>query len=888
MANPDPPVAGTLATSSPVTAILQVTTPEWTQDFPLKQDRLVLGRDPHCDISLDLNVVSQYHADFVRQGQGYEVQDRNSKNGLFLNGQRLSCHRLRHGDVLQISPALTLTYLEVPQTSPAEHLEALNLRNRTQLTLGRDPRNDTVIDHPMVSRFHARIYLQDGSWTIADVDSSNGTFVNGRQISGEQLLKPGDRIRIGPCQVVFKVNETLVPENEAGNLRLDALHLRRTTRQGQVLLQNISLSILPREFVAIVGVSGAGKTTLLDALSGLRPATQGTVMVNKQDLYKNYSAYRTEMGYVPQDDIIHRDLTVVQALSYAAQLRLPADTTGPERRARVQEVLVDLELQTHQHTAVKDLSGGQRKRVSMGVELLTKPSLFFLDEATSGLDPGTETQMMRLLRRLADQGRTVLLVTHATKNVMTCNMVVFLARGGRMAYFGPPREALTYFEVNDFDEIYLRVEGELSPQEWEQRYLESPHYQSYVLDRQEHLQSMALVHPRPEQQLPSRAKGVSPFGQFCILCHRHWTIISQDRASLALTLVVSPLLALLDFALWRRHVFDVTSGDAGQAITLAFVTVLIAVMVGSLGTMRDIVKETEIYHRERMVGLKILPYVFSKVSFAGMLAIYQAAVFLAGLELSVQMPGGLHRALAVYFTLLLSAWGGMAMGLLVSALSTNQNMAPLLTILFLVPQIVFAGAILPLHSIGPVGNAISSATVTRWGFEAMVTITGIGRDVARDPCWQKPSQERNHLTDAQKSHCICLGANLFSQCHFPGIRDKYNPAVDQPQPVKPQSPGDPPQLDPQDPDELQEQLQAYSDKVKAYTNQMQTWQDRFSTWKEKRGTAIASAEAIISRFYDNQGRAFQVNVPRHWGILAALTLGMLGLTVGAQKRKDRF
>ncbi|WP_239651652.1 FHA domain-containing protein [Neosynechococcus sphagnicola] len=352
--DPSPLLPGTVVTGTPIACVLQVTTPQWVQEFPLRQEVLVIGRDPGCDIIVDLPVVSLRHAQLQRCDGGYEIIDLGSRNGLLFQGQYVSRRFLLDGDVVQIGTDLTLSYQVVLPTIAADHLEPLPLRDRTSLTLGRDPRNDTVIDHPMVSRFHARIELQDGSWRITDLESSNGTFVNGKPIVGDRLLLPGDTIRVGPCNLVFNIDETLVQQNDAGNLRLDALHLTKTTNKGVVLLDDISLSILPREFVAIVGVSGAGKSTLLDALNGLRPASRGTVLVNNNDLYKNFNAYRTELGYVPQDDIIHRDLTVVQALDYAAQLRLPADTTAAERRLRVQTVLEDLELTQRQHVLVKN------------------------------------------------------------------------------------------------------------------------------------------------------------------------------------------------------------------------------------------------------------------------------------------------------------------------------------------------------------------------------------------------------------------------------------------------------------------------------------------------------------------------------------------------------
>lgn len=774
-------------------------------------------------------------------------------------------------------------------------LEKIDLRGRSRLTLGRDPRSDTVIDHPVVSRFQAKIELQNGSWVITDLNSSDGTFINDQQILHPWPLRPGDEIRIGPRQFTFNIDETLTQQDEYGNFRLDAVHLTRTAGRHQVLLDNVSLSILPREFIAIVGVSGAGKTTLLNALSGFRPAQRGKVLVNGHDLYLNFKAYRTELGYVPQDDIIHRDLTVYQALDFAARLRLPKDISAKERHHQIQAVLADLELTHRQHALVKELSGGQRKRVSIGVELLTKPSLFFLDEATSGLDPGTESQMMRLLRRLADQGRTVVLITHATKNVMQCNRVVFLAKGGKVAFYGPPQEALTYFGVQDFDDIYLKLEDEgRSPQDWQAQYLESAACQRYVTDLQQQL-SVQLSHQQTQgrsnrRHTPWERKGSSFWHQLLLLSHRNLTILWQDRTSLLLLLTVAPALGLLDFVLWQRDIFSVATGDSGQALTLLFTAGLVAVLVGSLATMREIVKESEIYRRERMVGLQILPYLLSKVWFSMVLALYQAAIFLLTKALAVDIPGTPTTLIAMGFTLFLATLGGMMMGLLVSALSSNQNVAPLLTILFLVPQFTLAGGFLPLSSLGTVGQWASQLTMTRWSYEVMVTLSGFGRDVARDPCWQQPDSVRQGWGEAQKSKCQCLGPHLFERCYFPSLRKEYNPAVNEPEPQKPKALPSPPKL----PDDflspeaatVRDDFKAYDAQVKSYRTAMNRWQDRFGQWKEKRGKAINSAEALLERVRKSQGGSFDVNVVTHWLKMGLLQAGMLGLLVVVQKRKD--
>lgn len=895
------PVTSLLTQS--ITPVLRVATPEGTKDFPLTRDLIVIGRDPKSDIVINLPQVSARHAQLKRCDDGYEIVDLNSKNGLSDRGRRITTQRLTDGDVLQICSVVTLTYQDVALAEIAPLKQQLSLGGRDTLSIGRDPQNDTAIDHPSVSRFHAQISRQDGSFVIADLNSSNGTFVNGKRISSKRVLQPDDTIRIGPCRLVFNVDETLVRHDEQGNLRLDALHLKKDVGNGMTLLQDISLSILPREFVAVVGVSGAGKSTLLDALNGFRPATYGTVLVNGTDLYKNFNAYRSEIGYVPQDDIIHLELTVKQALDYAAKLRMPGDTTPVERQQRVQEVLEDLDMSHRRDVPIKRLSGGQRKRVSMGVELLTKPSLFFLDETTSGLDPGTEAQMMKLLRKLADNGRTILLITHATKNVMTCDLVIFLARGGYIAFLGSPDEALKYFGVKDFDEIYPKVESELSPQEWEERYKRSRQYQKYIVERLRHQQeTFPERRVQRQQQLPGAAvKQVSFWRQFQILSGRNLTILLRDRASLILMLAIAPLLGLLDFFLWQRQVFDPKEGDAQQALMMLCVAAIVAIMVGSLSSMREIVKETEIYRRERMVSLKIIPYILSKIWLGILVSLYQAAVFLLFKELAVNLPGGLEVAGKLYITLFLATVSGMMLGLLVSAVSPNQNVAPLLIILILIPQITFGGGLLPINALGVPGKIISQLTPSKWAFESMVTITNLGRDVAEDKCFSQLSlQQRDNLTQTEKTRCECLGTNVVKQCKFPGILAKYTAAVDQKEPQQPTDPG----LRPPKPeataacpafskcysnkfDRWEKDLKIYENKVNKYRNEINgNWKNKYSEWKQKRESAIGEAEGIIRKFYKDYGSMFKVSVVGNWAILGAIMAGLFALILPIQKRKD--
>jgi ABC-type multidrug transport system ATPase subunit/pSer/pThr/pTyr-binding forkhead associated (FHA) protein len=729
---------------------LIVKTPQGTKEFPLEREMLTLGREPGNDIVVDERVVSRRHAQLQRVAPDYEITDLGSANGLTWQGARVPKKLLTNGDVLWIADTVSLTYQTgeaIPLAEEPVVSQTLDLREHAVFTIGRDAQNDVTLDHPAISRLHARIVRRDTQFVIEDAGSNSGTFVNGVRVGrGEwRALQPGDTIRVGPIKFVF-APEALEKTDESRDLRLDALHLNQFVSQRVNLLQDISLSIKPREFVAIVGVSGAGKSTLLDGLTGFRPASQGTVLVNGTDLYRNFDAFRTSIGYVPQDDIIHRELTVEQALDYAARLRLPADTSVVERERRVTQVLETLNLAERKTVPIQKLSGGQRKRVSIGVELLTQPGLFFLDEATSGLDPGTESQLMRLLRKLADEGHTILLVTHATKNVMLCDQVAFLAKGGHLAYYGPPEEALQYFGVQDFDAIYQKLESEQTPQTWDENYRQSPQFQKYVVERLQDKYG-ALITPTPVSSPTKQERarmGVGVLRQFWILSARYLNIIRRDRINLLLLLLIAPILGSIDLIAWPRRLFDLHDGDAARAMTFLFLSAIVPFLVGALSSVREIVKEAPVYKRERTVTLKIAPYLLSKVWVGLLFALYHAAALLAiklvAVDFSYLSTENIAR---FYVTLALAAMSGVLWGLLISALAPREEQAMLLVIVVVVAQIFFSGGILPLSQLSDAGQVLGGITSSRWTFQALATAT-------------------------QVKTGACEGAAL-SDCHLPGL-----------------------------------------------------------------------------------------------------------------------
>jgi ABC-type multidrug transport system ATPase subunit/pSer/pThr/pTyr-binding forkhead associated (FHA) protein len=532
-----------------------------------------IGRDATNDIVINDRIVSGLHLRILRQGNQFVLihpnpanQRQRTLNGLLYQGRKIRGDEqfnktLANGDIFRIGDEngtlITLTYGDGTGTQQdmLPPVQPIKLTG-TEITIGREADNKVVLSHPQVSAHHARLVREGGTYRILDLNSTNHVYVNS-ELATSHLLKLGDEIRIGPYKLVYEANQ-LTQYDESNFIRIDAQNLKKTGNNNIVLLNNISIVMPPRKFVALVGGSGAGKSTLMDALNGLRPAQEGKVLYNGQDYYHNIAAFSTQLGYVPQDDIVHRDLTVERALYYAAKLRLPGDFTNEQIEQRIKEVLEDVEMTSRRKLLVRKLSGGQRKRVSIALELLANPSVFFLDEPTSGLDPGLDRKMMYLLRNLADKGHTIVLVTHATNNINSCDYVCFLAQGGRLAYFGPPDEAKAYFGKNDFAEIYTSLEPTDekpdTPEEAEARFKLSKEYQEYVAKplREPPTTTGAGLNGRPKAM--KRARRGNPFKQFMLLSRRNFELLRNDRSTLILLLLQAPLLALLLTLLVRAEV----------------------------------------------------------------------------------------------------------------------------------------------------------------------------------------------------------------------------------------------------------------------------------------------------------------------------------------------
>jgi ABC-type multidrug transport system ATPase subunit len=533
--------------------------------YSLTKPVMSIGRDPGNDVVPTEAVVSGKHALIVREGNDLFLEhphpDRpRTLNGLWYQGvlvrgdQRFR-RRLAHGDIFRIGSEsgtmVTFAYDDGSGTSTEKTPEMPPIAlTKDRLTIGRAPGNDVVLNHMQVSARHAWLERVKGGYRIVDNKSTNHVYVNGEPVT-DQVLRTNDEIRIGPYRFNYTGTE-LKQYDESSTIRIDAQNLKKVGNNAVILLNDISLTVPPRKFVALVGGSGAGKSTLMDALNGLRPAQEGVVMYNGVDYYRNLAAFNTQLGYVPQEDIVHRELTVERALYYAARLRLPSDMTNEQIQRRIDEVLEDVEVSERRKLLISALSGGQRKRVSIALELLANPSVFFLDEPTSGLDPGLDRKMMALLRRLADRGRTIILVTHATNNINACDYVCFLARGGELAYFGPPNSAKEYFEKTDFAEIYSELEPTKDnpnvAAEAAARFRQSSDYEQYVLEplreRPVPQQTTKTTTAAGEKNLKKsrRGRGLS---QFLLLSRRYIELLKNDTGNMLLLLLQAPVIAVL-------------------------------------------------------------------------------------------------------------------------------------------------------------------------------------------------------------------------------------------------------------------------------------------------------------------------------------------------------
>ncbi|MCT9109033.1 FHA domain-containing protein [Streptomyces mirabilis] len=697
-----------------------------------------VGRDPSSEIVIDDVRVSWHHAVLRPEADHWTIQDENSTNGTYADGRRVREWGVGPGSVIHFgSPSdgpRAVFAGQTPQRPAGEFRPSASgtfprpttvrpLPTRT-VRIGRGTDNDLVIDDLVVSRRHAELLAHpDRTYEILDLGSHNGTFLNGQPVT-RAAITPGDIVGIGHSAFRL-VGDELQEYVDTGEVSLDVQELTVAVDRGRkILLDQVSFPVGEKCLLAVVGPSGAGKSTLLNALTGQRPADRGAVLYDGRDLYRDYAELRQRIGLVPQDDILHAQLTVRRALAYAAELRFPQDTAKAERQARVDEVIHELGLEQRAGLPIHSLSGGQRKRVSVALELLTKPSLLFLDEPTSGLDPGMDRSVMHMLRGLADDGRTVIVVTHSVLSLDVCDRLLVLAPGGKVAYFGPPADALAYFGYEQWPEAFEAFERD-QDRDWAGEYRSSPLQGRYI--------DSFSPQPHPLRAGPAAPVGPPPKAQswgaqLGTLVRRYAAVLSADRTFLAVMIALPCVMGVM------------TRAVAGSKLTLetstnALLTLCIGgVLAGAANAVREMVKERGIYQRERAVGLSRSAYLMSKIVVLGTITVLQAVVLtlvaLFGVDLDA--PGGKGVLMPPLFEITLAvallAFSAMMLGLLVSAVVTKEEVTMPLLVLIAVVQVVFSGALLKLHGV-PGVEQLAWLVPARWALGAMSGTIDLGRIV---------------------------------------------------------------------------------------------------------------------------------------------------------------
>jgi ABC-type multidrug transport system ATPase subunit len=590
------------------------------------------------------------------------------------------------------------------------------------LTVGRQAMpGQVVLEHPNVSRRHAAFEVVDGTIVLRDLGGTNGTYVNGTRLRGARRLVPGDRIDIGPFELIFD-GTALTRALRVGNVELLVHDVsfdvpgRRSGAAPQRILHAANLRIRPSEFAALIGANGSGKSTLMNIMAGRAFPSEGVVLLNGGDLHGNFAALKQDIAFVPQQDILHELLTLRQALDYAAQLRLPPDTTIEQRRAAVNDAARNVDLLDRLDQRIGSLSGGQKKCASLASEILNRPSLLLLDEVTSGLDESTDWEIMRLLRRLADDGMTIVMVTHTLANVTEfCDKIVCMGRGGQPTFVGAPSEVMNFFAVSRLGEVFSRTD-EVGAENWRDRFEATVGASANWPTAAEARGEL----PPPDRQalretLPATLRRITRQG--AILLHRNVRLLLADRRTLVMAVAQSVLIGgLMGYAFGN---FGAGQERVNAQNALLLLLGLSAIWLGCNAASKDIVGELAIYRREHDINLSTAAFIGAKYLVSSVFTVLQlAVVYVLAAALSDGIPGDL---LEQFLLLTIGAMAGTAMGLVISAFANTRDQATTIVPLALVPQLILAGVLVP--KLPDLAVAVAKIAVSGyWLIEAMKSV----------------------------------------------------------------------------------------------------------------------------------------------------------------------
>lgn len=666
--------------------------------FPLDSSTITIGRDNSNDVIVRGVGVSKSHARIKLYPENPHIYDVKSSFGVRVDQKVVSDSILEHGTVIAIGviefeiAIEDLTLYLIERSDYIEPKQTLEIQKADSITIGRDADNVINLSHPLISRFHCTVYRDNnGNFSMEDHGSMNGTYVNGVNLN-KAKLEDGDIVQICPFRFILD-NGKFIKADDSKKIKLEAFGLR-VSLGGKKIINDISLIIQPGEFVGILGPSGAGKSTLAKALTGQIELDSGYIYYNGFPLSQFSAAFSSTVGYVSQNNLLRPELTVWETLVEQAILRLPNDSNESERVDRIKDVMEMLDIQSLRDSRISNLSGGEAKRVHLGIELLSAPTIIFMDEPLSGLDPGLIHKFMILFKKLCKKGHTVLLTTHTLEQIELCSRLFFISNG-KLVYQGTPEDTTEAMRVTSIAEVYekVRMTGNVRESTVIQAIPSS--------DEEKKLKNLSVS--RVKLRRPKTAGFTK---QFFMLFSRYSKVMFRDRANLALIILQAPLIALL-LAL-------VFNGESKYLpLPFYFCVTISAIWIGGVNSAREIAREWELYYREFRAGLSSVAYICSKISVFSILALLQAVLFTASLDLFFNAFEINQRTLLLVSATTIS---GTILGLCISAFSGNVNRAVSLLPIVYIPQIFFSGILIPFDRMPELGRIISNITVSRHTF----------------------------------------------------------------------------------------------------------------------------------------------------------------------------